>query len=62
MFTPGVRGGTRGCVSGGGGPPFHDLAHLAELDLGQGPGYEGRILRGTTAFTAVTGAVKQASI
>ena len=56
------RGGQgRGCAPGGGGPPFHDLAHMAELDLGQGQGYEGRIVRGTTAFTAVTGAIKQVS-
>ena len=54
------RGGPgRGCAPGGGGPPFHDIGHMTELDLGQGPGYEGRIVRGTTAFTAVTGAIKQ---
>ena len=34
---------------------------MTELDLGQGQGYEGRIVRGTTAFTAVTGAIKQAN-
>ena len=56
------RGGQgRGCAPGGGGPPFHDLGHMTELDLGQGQGYEGRIVRGTTAFTAVTGAIKQAN-
>ena len=54
------RGGqTRGCVPGGGGPPFHDNWHMAELDMGQGQGYDGRIINGTIAFTAVTSAIKQ---
>ena len=54
------RGGQgRGCVPGVGGPPFHDNWHLAELDLGQGQGYDGRIVNGTIAFTAVTSAMKQ---
>ena len=44
------------------GPPFHDVGHLAELEFGDGPGFSGRVMQGTTAFTAISGSIKQVGI
>ena len=42
-------------------PPFLELGPAPELDFGQGPGYQGRVVMGTTAFTAIAGSIKQVS-
>ena len=53
--------GQGGASSAPSAPPFLELGPAPELDFGQGPGYQGRVVMGTTAFTAIAGSIKQVS-
>ena len=58
---PGRGQGQGGASSAPSAPPFLELGPAPELDFGQGPGYQGRVVMGTTAFTAIAGSIKQVS-